>query len=268
MPNPLLATEILPSFRSIRPEHVEPAVDAVLAENRAKIANILASLPETPGWDDLIAPLERLDTRLDDVWSPVRHLNAVMNTDALRAAYNACLPKLSEYASEVSQNIALYQAFDRLAKAPGFEDQPADRRKLVQDALRDFHLSGVDLPADQKARLREINSRLSALTARYEENVLDATQAWTLHLKDDARLGNVPPTARGMLAQNARERELDGYVITLDFPSYYAIMTYAEDRDLRELVYTAYVTRASDQGPDAGRFDNSEAMLEILRLRQ
>jgi oligopeptidase A len=268
--NPLLAlaTENLPAFRSIRPEHVEPAVDTVLAENRTAIAAILASLPETPGWEDLIVPLERLDTRLDDIWSPVRHLNAVMNTEALRAAYNACLPKLSEYASEVSQNTALYQAFDGLAKAPDFADQPADRRKLVQDALRDFHLSGVDLPEDRKARLREINSRLSALTARYEENVLDATQAWTLHLTDDARLAGVPASARGMLAQNARERELAGFVITLDFPSYYAIMTYAEDRDLRELAYTAYVTRASEQGPDAGRFDNSEVMLEILRLRQ
>ena len=268
MSNPLLATDHLPAFRSIRPEHVEAAVDAVLAENREAITEILASLPQTAGWEDLIVPLERLDTRLDDVWSPVRHLNSVMNTDALRAAYNACLPKLSEYASEVSQNTALYEAFDRLAKSPGFAAQPADRRKLVEDALRDFHLSGVDLPEDQKSRLRAINSRLSALTARYEENVLDATQAWTLHLKDDARLAGVPPTARGMLAQNARERELDGYVITLDFPSYYAIMTYAEDRDLREVVYTAYATRASDQGPDGGRFDNSEVMLEILRLRQ
>lgn len=268
MSNPLLATDHLPAFRSIRPEHVEAAVDAVLAENREAITEILASLPQTAGWEDLIVPLERLDTRLDDVWSPVRHLNSVMNTDALRAAYNACLPKLSEYSSEVSQNTALYEAFDRLAKSPGFAAQPTDRRKLVEDALRDFHLSGVDLPEDQKSRLRAINSRLSALTARYEENVLDATQAWTLHLKDDARLAGVPPTARGMLAQNARERELDGYVITLDFPSYYAIMTYAEDRDLRELVYTAYATRASDQGPDGGRFDNSEVMLEILRLRQ
>ncbi len=268
MSNPLLATEHLPAFRAIRPEHVEPAIDTVLAENRTAIAELLASLPDDPGWEDLVVPLERLDTRLDDVWSPVRHLNSVMNTDALRAAYNACLPKLSEYASEMSQNAALFEAFDRLARSPGFAEEPADRRKLVQDALRDFHLSGVDLPEDRKARVREINSRLSALTARYEENVLDATQGWTLHLKDDARLAGVPPSAQGMLAQNARERDLDGFVITLDFPSYYAVMTHAEDRDLRELVYTAYVTRASDEGPDAGRFDNSEVMVEILRLRQ
>lgn len=268
MSNPLLATEHLPAFRAIRPEHVEPAIDTVLAENRTAIAELLASLPDDPGWEDLVVPLERLDTRLDDVWSPVRHLNSVMNTDTLRAAYNACLPKLSEYASEMSQNAALFEAFDRLARSPGFAEEPADRRKLVQDALRDFHLSGVDLPEDRKARVREINSRLSALTARYEENVLDATQGWTLHLKDDARLAGVPPSAQGMLAQNARERDLDGFVITLDFPSYYAVMTHAEDRDLRELVYTAYVTRASDEGPDAGRFDNSEVMVEILRLRQ
>ena len=268
MSNPLLATQTLPAFRSIRPEHVEPAVDAVLADNRAAIARLLAGLPDPPGWDDLILPLERLETRLDDVWSPVRHLNAVMNTEPLRAAYNACLPKLSEYATELSQNTALYQAFDRLARAPGFASEASDRRKLVQDALRDFHLSGVDLPEERKVRLREINSRLSALTARFEENVLDATQAWTLHLHDDCRLSGVPASARAMLAQNARGRNLEGFVITLDFPSYYAILTHAEDRGLREVVYTAYVTRASDQGPDAGRFDNSDAMLEILRLRQ
>ena len=268
MSNPLLATESLPVFRSIRPEHVEPAVDTVLAENRKAIEELLAGLPEDPQWDDLVVPLERLDTRLDDVWSPVRHLNSVMNTDELRAAYNACLPKLSEYASEMSQNAALYAAFDRLARSPGFATEPADRRKLVQDALRDFHLSGVDLPEDRKVRLREINARLSALTARYEENVLDATQSWTLHLPDAQRLGGVPESSRAMLAQNARGRELDGFVITLDFPSYYAILTHADDRDLRQQVYTAYATRASDQGPDAGRFDNTEPMLEILQLRE
>lgn len=266
--NPLLETETLPAFRSIRPEHVEPAVDRVLAENRAAIAELLNELPETPSWDQFVVPLERLENRLDAVWSPVRHLNSVMNSDALRAAYNACLPKLSAYASELSQNTELYTAFDRLAQSPGFEREPGDRRKLVRDALRDFHLSGVDLPEDRKERLREIDARLSTLTSRFEENVLDATQSWTLQLQDATRLGGVPESSRAMLAQNARERDLDGYVITLDFPSYYAILTYADDRNLREQVYTAYATRASDQGPDAGRYDNSELMLEILRLRE
>ncbi len=268
MSNPLLATESLPAFRSIQPEHVEPAVDAVLSANREAIATLLAELPETVRWEDLVVPLERLETRLDDLWSPVRHLNSVMNTDALRSAYNACLPKLSEYGSEVSQNAELYRAFVRLSQAPGFGQEPPDRRKLVADALRDFQLSGVDLPDHDKERLRAINSRLSALTSRFEENVLDATQSWTLHLPEAARLEGVPESSREMLAQNARERDLDGFVITLDFPSYYAILTHADDRDLRQSVYTAYATRASDQGPDGGRFDNSEVMLEILRLRE
>lgn len=268
MSNPLLVTETLPAFRSIRPEDVEPAVDTVLAENRAAIVELLAQLPQTPTWDDFIVPLERIDLRLDAAWSPVRHLNSVMNTEALRAAYNACLPKLSEYGSELSQNAELYGAFERLAASPGFENAPADRQKLVRDALRDFKLSGVDLPEAQKTRLREINARLSALTARYEENVLDATQSWTLHLSDAKRLAGVPESAQAMLAQNARERDRDGFVITLDFPSYYAILSHAQDRDLRQLVYTAYATRASDQGPDAGRFDNSTVMPEILQLRE
>lgn len=268
MSNPLLVTETLPAFRSIRPEDVEPAVDTVLAENRAAIVELLAQLPQTPTWDDFIVPLERIDLRLDAAWSPVRHLNSVMNTEALRAAYNACLPKLSEYGSELSQNAELYGAFERLAASPGFENAPADRQKLVRDALRDFKLSGVDLPEAQKTRLREINARLSALTARYEENVLDATQSWTLHLSDAKRLAGVPESAQAMLAQNARERDRDGFVITLDFPSYYAILSHAQDRDLRQLVYTAYATRASDQGPDAGRFDNSAVMPEILQLRE
>ncbi len=268
MSNPLLVTETLPAFRSIRPEDVEPAVDTVLAENRAAIAELLAQLPQTPTWEGFIVPLERIDLRLDAAWSPVRHLNSVMNTEALRAAYNACLPKLSEYGSELSQNAELYGAFERLAASPDFKNAPADRQKLVRDALRDFKLSGVDLPEAQKTRLREINARLSALTARYEENVLDATQSWTLHLADAKRLAGVPESAQAMLAQNARERDQDGFVITLDFPSYYAILSHAQDRDLRQLVYTAYATRASDQGPDAGRFDNSAVMPEILQLRE
>jgi oligopeptidase A len=266
--NPLLATDRLPAFRSILPEHAEPAIDTVLAENRAALADLLAGLPGTPSWDGFVVPLQQLETRLDDAWSPVRHLNSVMNSEALRAAYNACLPKLSDYGTELSHNAALYGAFDRLARSPAFESLPPDRRKLVQDALRDFHLSGVDLPEERKARFREIEARLSELTSRFEENVLDATQSWTLHLPDDARLAGVPASSKAMLAQNARERQQEGYVVTLDFPSYHAILTHADDRALREQVYTAYATRASDQGPGAGRFDNSEVMLEILKLRE
>ena len=268
MSNPLLATDALPAFRSILPEHVEPAIDTILAENRAALAERLARLPENPTWDEFIVPLQELEMRLDAAWSPVRHLNSVMNTEALRAAHNACLPKLSDYGTEISHNTELFKAFDRISQSADFIGFSSDRRKLVRDALRDFHLSGVDLPPEAKARFREIESRLSELTSRYEENVLDATQSWTLHLPDNQRLGGVPASSQAMLAQNARDRQLDGYVVTLDFPSYHAILTHADDRALREEVYTAYATRASELGPDAGRFDNSDVMLEILALRE
>jgi oligopeptidase A len=267
--NPNTIQHGLPEFSNIDPTQVESNLKSALENNRRAIADLLATLPATPDWSDLIEPLQRLDCQLDNQWSPVRHLNAVRNSEHLRAAYTACLPLLSDYHTELAQSRDLFTAYSRLAASNEFQDASPARKKLVHDALRDFRLQGVDLAETQKARLRQINARLSELTSRYQDNVLDATQAWTLFLPPDTtRLAGLTASGLALLSQNSRQRDLDGYVITLDFPSYHAVMTHADDRSLREEVYAAYSTRASTEGPLAGQYNNDDLMVEILHLRE
>ncbi len=266
MSNPLLEMTGLPPFAHIRPEHVEPAIDTLLAENRETVRRLLAANREYT-WDNLVQPLEEMEDRLSRVWAPVSHMNSVVNSEALRQAYNACLPKLSEYSTELGQNAELHAAYKSLHDTGEYARLDTAQKKVIDDALRDFHLSGVDLPAEQQARFKEIRQRLSKLTTRFEENVLDATQAWTRHVTDEARLSGLPDSARAMARQAAEQKGLDGWLFTLDFPSYYAVVSYADDRELRREMHEAYVTRASDQGPNAGKWDNSEVMAEILALR-
>ncbi|MGH8372969.1 MAG: M3 family metallopeptidase, partial [Gammaproteobacteria bacterium] len=264
--NPLLTYDGLPPFSALRPEHVEPAVDTVLAENRARLEQ-LTTETDTPDWGGFAEALETLDERLHKVWSPAAHLNAVMNSPALRAAYNACLPKLSDYDTELGQNIALQRGYAALKSGTAWDSFNIAQRKLIDDELRDFRLAGVDLPADKKARFRAVMQQLSTLEAKFEENLLDATQGWFKHVADDTALAGIPVTALQQARQAAGARDLDGHVFTLDYPSYSAVITYADDRSLREEFYQAYATRASDQGPDAGCWDNTEIMRDILRLR-
>jgi oligopeptidase A len=262
--NPLLDNPGLPAFASIRPEHVEPAIDARLTACRAEIER-LARGPAIPTWEGFVEPLEELDDSLNRTWSPVGHLNAVTNGEALRAAYNACLPKLSDYATEVGQNEALFRGYRAVAS---LEHLDQAQRKLVTNALRDFHLSGVDLPADKKARFKEIALGLSQLASRYSENLLDATDAWSRLVPDRAALAGLPESALALARQSAEQRgHPSGWLLTLDLPSYLPVMTYADDRGLRREVYEAYGTRASDRGPQAGRWDNGETMEQILALR-
>ncbi|MCB2261399.1 MAG: oligopeptidase A [Candidatus Thiosymbion ectosymbiont of Robbea hypermnestra] len=263
MDNPLLELAGLPPFSRIRPEQVEPAVDQLLATCRERIEELTRG-PDAPTWEGFVEPLEETNDRLDRAWSPVNHLNAVMNGNALRAAYNACLPKISEYGTEVGQNRALYQGFRAVADQEGLD---APQRKLLENALRDFHLCGVDLAADKQARYKEISRELAQLTSRYEENLLDATNAWSKRITDESALAGLPDSALALARQTADDRGEAGWVLTLDLPSYLPVMTYADDRGLRRELYQAYCTRASDQGPHAGQWDNTEIMDRILALR-
>ena len=268
MNNPLLEWADgtgLPPFAAIAPEHAEPALDAVLADNRAAIARLEAQ--DQPSWDSLPGALEALDNRVHRVFAPISHLNAVTHSPAWRAAYEACLPKLSDYGSEVGQNRALFDSFRRLRDSAAYAQLDTAQRKTVDDALRDFRLGGVSLEGDARARYRAIQQRLSALSAQFDNNVLDATQGWTQRFDHADALAGLPQRSLDAAAEAARARKLDGWVITLDFPSYHAVMTYAEDRALRQQVYTAYATRASDQGPNAGQWDNAPIIDEILDLR-
>ncbi len=266
MSNPLLDLTGLPPFDAIRPEHVEPAIDAILADNRAAVAALL----ERGGaftWESLVVPLEALQDRLDRAWSPVGHLNAVVNSEPLRAAYNACLPKLSDYATEMGQNRRLFEAFRALREGPEFVRLDTAQRKLVENTLRDFRLAGVDLPSEQQSRFKTIAQELSTLTSRFSDNLLDATNAWERVIDEPARLAGIPESALGMFQQAAERKGVEGWLLNLEFPSYFAVLTYADDRDLRREVYEAFVTRASDRGPPAGQWDNGPVMEEILRLR-
>jgi oligopeptidase A len=266
--NPLLQAFDLPPYSAIRPEHVEPAIDAILADNRAAMSKLLEQQAANPSWDGLVLALDELGARLGQTWSPISHLNAVCNNAELRAAYEACLPKLSEYWTEIGQNQPLFQAYQALANSPAAAGFDVAQKTILEHALRDFRLSGIDLPADKQKRYGEIQMKLSELCSKFSNQLLDATQAWTKHVTDEAALDGLTDSAKAQMKQAAEAKGLDGWLISLEFPSYIAVMTYANDRALREEVYTAYSTRASDQGPNAGQNDNGPVMLEILALRQ
>ncbi len=262
MKNPLLEHSKLPDFANIDASHAEPAVDHTLATSRSELTDLLER--KQFDWQGLAQPLEELDDRLRKTWSPVTHLNAVMNNAELRDAYNKCLEKISDYTTELGQNHTLFSAFEDLAKT---ELNPA-QSKLVSNALRNFRLAGVALPQAKKDRYKDIQSRLSNLSAKFSEHVLDATNTWSKNITDKQDLRGVSSRVLKMAAKEAKSRNEEGWTLTLDFPTYFAILSKAENRDLRKEFYTAWCTRASDQGPDAGKFDNSPLMIEILKLRQ
>jgi len=264
--NPLIDYPGLPPFDAIQPEHVKPAVEQLIADGRARIAEVLKQDGFT--WDTLVAVLDAEDERLGKAFGPVGHLNGVAQSEALRDAYNACLPLLSEYGTEVGQNAALYAAYQSLRDSAEWDRLTPAQKKDLENTLRDFHLSGVDLPADKKKQYMENAKKLSELTSKFSDNVLDATQSWTKHVTDEIELAGLPDVAKAGAADKAKEKELDGWLLTLDFPCYYAVMCHATNVALREEMYRAHVTRASELGPDAGKFDNSALIDEILALRQ
>lgn len=266
MTNPLLEITELPQFSKIKAEHVVPAIEQLLDQARQTIATQLQNgAPYT--WQSLVEPIEAAEDRLNKAWSPVSHMNAVINSDDMREAYNACLPKLSEYATETGQNLELYQAYKSIHDSAEFASLDRGQQKMINNALRDFHLSGVDLAADKQARYKEISQQLSKLASQFEENLMDATNAWQKVITDVEQLQGLPESALAQAKQSAEAEGKEGWLISLQFPSYLAVMTYADNRELRREHYQAYSTRASDQSPDADKWDNSEAMEQILALR-
>ncbi len=264
MTHPLLSRAEFPAFDQVRPDQIENLVDQLLKDNRARVAELLRN-PQ-PDWASLMLPLEELDDTLSQAWSPISHLNAVRNNEELRTAYNACLPKISDYAAELNQNADLYQAFSGVAEQHK-ADLDGAQQMVLEQALRNFRLAGVDLPQDKKERFRDLQRMLTELTSRYSDNVLDATNAWSCTVLDVAELRGVPESSLERFRSEAVARDEEGYRIGLDFPSYYAIQAHAENRALREKLYQAYVTRASDQGPHAGQWDNTGIIDEIRQHR-
>jgi oligopeptidase A len=265
--NPLLDLSGLPRFHDIRPEHVEQALDQVLADSRARIAELEQQV-EQADWDNFAQPLEDIDERLARLWAPVSHLNAVRDSAELRQAYEACLPKLAAYQAELGQNEILNHGYRSIADSPAFAALEPAQQKIVNNALRDFRLAGVALPAAQKQRFKEISQELAQLGNRFERNVLDATKAWHLDITDEADLAGVPVSVKEMAKHAAQRAGREGWRFGLDIPFYLPFMINAKSGELRRRMYDAYVTRASELGPNAGDFDNSPLMQRILSLRQ
>ena len=264
MANPLLGQDPLPAFRQIRPEHVEPAVRELLNANRARIGE-LASLGK-PTFASVVEPLEELHHRISRTWSPISHLNAVLNSDALRAGYNACLPLLSAYQTDLAQSEPLFRAYRTIADEEGAALGPVQRR-VIEHAVRDFRLAGVGLSPERKERFKTAMLELTQLQAKFEENVLDATNAWTRQVTDSAELAGLNEMLIEQARRRAHEQGVSGWLLSLDQPTYVAVVTDAESESLRRAFYEAWTTRASDQGPSAHRWDNAPVMEEILRRR-
>ncbi|WP_022944253.1 oligopeptidase A [Pseudoalteromonas ruthenica] len=265
MTNPLIGLEGLPPFSKIKPEHVVPAVEHGIEQCKKTIEQVLAGKDFT--WQGLVMPLEEADDKLSRLFSPVSHMHSVVNSQALREVYDQVLPKLSEYSTYVGQHQGLFDAYTALAQSDEYTQLSRAQQKVIDNALRDFKLSGIALNASDKKRYGEISSRLSELAAKFGNNVMDATLAWQKHITDEQQLAGLPESAKALAAQTAQSKELEGWLFTLDIPSYLPIMTHADNRELRQEAYTAFVTRASDQGPNAGEYDNSAIMDEELALR-
>jgi oligopeptidase A len=262
--NPLLRELPLPAFAEIRPEHVEPAIRTLLAESRARVAEI-EQITE-PTFASVVEPLEDLQHRLARAWSPVGHLNGVMNSDALREAYNACLPLLSDYGTDIAQSEPLYRAY-KAVKSRESATLDAAQRMLVEHALRDFELAGVALDGTKKERFKAVMLELSSLGAKFEENVLDATNAFSHEVTDFALLEGLNATIIEQARARAQAAGKNGWLLGLDQPTYVAIVTDAKSPELRQAFYRAWSTRASDQGPTPAKFDNTQVMEDLLRLR-
>ena len=265
MTNPLLAITELPRFSAIEPSHVEPAIDAVLAEYQAGIDAMLAS-DQPRSFETVMQVGERLDDRLSRVWAPVSHLHGVRDSEALRQAYSAAQEKIVAFQTALGQNRELYAAVKAVRDSAEFETLPRPARTLVEHELRDFELAGVALEEPARSRFREISGELARLSTEFEEAVLDSTDAWSEHLTDESALAGIPESGRAVLRAYAQEKDLDGWLVTLKQPSVQAVLTYADDRELRARVYRAYGTRASENAND-GQFDNSARIEKIMALR-
>ncbi len=262
--NPLLDFSGLPRYTEVRTEHVTLAVEQLLAESRALVARLLADT-NAPTWDNFMQPLDDANERLSRAWGQVGHLNAVMNSAELREVYNANLPKVTQYYAGLGQNLDLFNKVKAIRGGAEFAGLSAARQKIIENELRDFRLGGAELPEAQKARFMAIQEELSTLCSRFSDNLLDATNAYTWLVEDEAELSGIPADGRQVAAEAAEEAGKTGWLFTLKAPSYGPLMQYADNRALRERMYRAYVTRASES--ENSEFNNTPLMAQILKLR-
>ncbi len=263
--NPLLDFSGLPRFPEIRPEYVTPAIERLLADNRELVENLVAD-DAAPEWENFVGVLEDAHERLGRAWGQVSHLNSVMNSPELREVYNANLPLVTAYYAELSQNLGLFEKYRCLRGAAIFEHFSAEQKRIVENELRDFRLGGAELPDSDKARFKAIQEELSALSAKYEENLLDATNAFALYVENEGELNGIPADDMQAAREAAVEDGKSGWKFTLRAPSWLPLMQYADNRTLRQRMYREYVTRASEFGKP--EWDNTPLIGQILKLRR
>ncbi|NOS98103.1 MAG: M3 family metallopeptidase, partial [Methylotenera sp.] len=270
MSNPLLHFAGLPKFDEVKAEHVSPAVDFLLSEARATI-EALALSKDKPTWDNFAAKLEDIEEKISRAWSQVGHMNGVVNSPELREAYNENLSKLTDFYADLGQDERLYAKFRALRASKAFDVLSTTQKKIVENELRDFRLGGAELPTEQKARFKEIQEELSKLSSKFEENVLDNTNDYALYIEDTSTLAGIPEDVLQAAQEAAVEDKKAGYKFTLHFPSYLPVLQYAQNRELRETLYRAYATRASEfSKPDEDgniKWDNTPIISQILKLK-
>lgn len=257
--------EGLPIFSAIKHEDIKPAIEKAISACKQEIEDVVAS--QDYSYANVVARLEEIDDTLSKMWSPVSHMNSVVSSDGLRDAHDSCLPLLSEYGTWVGQHEGLYNAYVSLKQSDEYLELDEQRQKVIDNAVRDFTLSGVALSGEKKKRFADIQARLSELSSTFSNNVMDATMGWTKHVTDESLLSGMPESAKEAAAQAASEKELEGYLFTLDIPSYLPVMLYADNRELREEMYRAYATKASEQGPSEGQWDNTDIIKQTLVLK-
>jgi oligopeptidase A len=262
--NPLLDFSGLPRFTEVRPDHVTPAVDHLLQHDREVVARLLADTA-APTWENFVLPLDDANEKMSRAWGQVSHLNAVMNSDELREVYNANLPKITQYYAELGQNLALFAKYKALRASKEFVSLSPARKKIIENELRDFRLSGAELAEDKKPRFLEIQEELSTLCSRFSDNILDATNDYTLLIDDAAELSGIPADDLQAAAEAAEAAGKKGWLFTLKAPSYMPVLQYADSRTLREKLYIAYSQRASEFGKP--EWDNTPLITQILKLR-
>ena len=264
--NPLLKNYVLPPFNKIQVQHIELAIDKTLQENKKELENLLENTKYYT-WDNFFQKIENMEDRLHQVWSPVNHLHSVADNEELRVVYNNCLTKLSNYSTEIGQNVNLFIAYNNFLKDPSFKNLSTAQQKIINNTIRDFRLSGVNLDKKSKNIYKTIQNKLSVLQTKFEENLLDATHAWKKHIIDKDNLAGIPESVIALAAETAKRNKKKGWLFTLEAPFYVPIMKYADNAALRKEMYWAYSTRASGVGPNAGEWDNTKIMYAILKYR-
>ena len=264
--NPLLEKFDLPPFDRIKAEHIKPAIDELINNNKKSIEDLINNT-QMYSWENFFQKIEDQEELLHQTWSPASHLHSVADNNDIRKAYKECIANISNHSTEIGQNKPLYAAYEKFSKSTSYKKLSGPQQKIIDNALKDFRLSGIELDEKHKKKYKKIQKEISELQTKFEENLLDATHSWKKHILKESELIGIPDSVKALAADTAKNEYKKGWLFTLESPLYMPVMKYAENVELRKEMYCAYVTRSSDLGPDGGKWDNTDLMYKILKLR-